>query len=303
MIALWGLPGDEPLDRVCEELAGCGRSAVLIDQRRVDAMRIEGGSGWPGSLRTHDAQVALDGVRALYTRVYDARQIPALEDADEAAWRRVDAVQGALWAWAERAPALVLNRPSAMATNGSKPYQAMLIERHGFKVPETLVTTDVDAAGAFWERHGSIIYKSVSGVRSVVSRLRDDERDRLRHIVWCPTQFQAWIPGTDHRVHVVGDRVFAVQIVCAADDYRYASAQGHALELRPVELDPTIGQAALALAHGLCLPLAGLDLRRTPDGEWFCFEVNPSPCFTYYERLTGQPIARAVADLLASGYQ
>ena len=48
------------------------------------------------------------------------------------------------------------------------------------------------------------------------------------------------------------------------------------------------------------LPLAGIDLRRTPQGEWYCFEVNPSPAFTYYEQITGQPISQAVALLLAN---
>jgi hypothetical protein len=38
----------------------------------------------------------------------------------------------------------------------------------------------------------------------------------------------------------------------------------------------------------------------TPEGEWFCFEVNPSPAFLYYQQATGQPIATAVAGLLAA---
>jgi D-alanine-D-alanine ligase-like ATP-grasp enzyme len=44
---------------------------------------------------------------------------------------------------------------------------------------------------------------------------------------------------------------------------------------------------------------AGLDLKVTPEGEVFCFEVNPSPGFSYFEQATGQPIARAVARHLA----
>ena len=47
--------------------------------------------------------------------------------------------------------------------------------------------------------------------------------------------------------------------------------------------------------------VAGIDLRRTPSGEWCCFEVNPSPAFTFYQESTGQPIAAAIASLLISG--
>jgi hypothetical protein len=49
------------------------------------------------------------------------------------------------------------------------------------------------------------------------------------------------------------------------------------------------------------LSIAGIDLRRTPAGEWFCFEVNPSPAFSYYEQVTGQPIGQALALLLMKG--
>jgi hypothetical protein len=52
------------------------------------------------------------------------------------------------------------------------------------------------------------------------------------------------------------------------------------------------------LTADLGLAVAGLDLRRTPDGTWYCFEVNPSPGFTYYEYMTGAPLTEAVASLL-----
>jgi len=39
-------------------------------------------------------------------------------------------------------------------------------------------------------------------------------------------------------------------------------------------------------------------LRHAPNGAWYCLEVNPSPGFTYFEAVTGQPISTAVAELL-----
>jgi len=53
-----------------------------------------------------------------------------------------------------------------------------------------------------------------------------------------------------------------------------------------------------ALADELRLLFAGIDLKQTPDGDYFCFEANPCPGFLYYERHTGQPISAALADLL-----
>jgi len=46
--------------------------------------------------------------------------------------------------------------------------------------------------------------------------------------------------------------------------------------------------------------VAGVDLRCTPDGRWYCFEVNPSPGFTYFQQKTDQAIDEAIARLLMS---
>lgn len=305
MILLWGLPGDDPLDAVVAALTVRGAAFTLLDQRRALDQRIElelgptlGGAVWSGADR-----IALGAVRALYTRVYDLREQPWIAAAGPRAYARIRELETAMWSWADDAEARVVNRPSAMASNGSKPYQAALIANAGFFVPETLITTDPDAAAAFWEQHRDVIYKSVSGVRSQVSRLRAEHRARLVDVASCPTQFQVWVPGRDHRVHVVGDEVFGVEVISDADDYRYASAGGHSCELRAAMLPYEVAERARAVAAALDLPVAGLDLRRTPEGRWFCFEVNPSPCFTFYERNTGQPIAAALASYLAAAHQ
>jgi glutathione synthase/RimK-type ligase-like ATP-grasp enzyme len=59
--------------------------------------------------------------------------------------------------------------------------------------------------------------------------------------------------------------------------------------------------ACLRLARALDLLIAGIDLKVTPDGEHYCFEINPSPGFSYYEHGSGQPISAALADLLHHG--
>ena len=67
-----------------------------------------------------------------------------------------------------------------------------------------------------------------------------------------------------------------------------------------VELPDATAERCVALAAGLGLEFVGIDLKITPDGDAYCFEVNPCPAFSYYEANTGQPIARAVARRLAS---
>ena len=204
---------------------------------------------------------------------------------------------GLLTSWAELTPALVVNRPTAMAANGSKPYQASWIESLGFRIPDTMITTDPGAALEFWRHHDKVIYKSLSGIRSIVSRLTAEHEARFEDIASCPTQFQQYVPGTEYRVHVVGQEVFACRIVSEADDYRYSGEQ---VDMQPCDLPDDITALCRTLAASMNLLVAGVDLRCTPEGIWFCFEVNPSPGFTYFQEMTGQPIADAIAHLLAS---
>ena len=187
-----------------------------------------------------------------------------------------------------------------MASNNSKPYQSAHIRSLGFEIPDTIITRDPKTVIKFWKRHGAVIYKSVSGVRSIVSRLTPEHLGRLSDISWCPTQFQEYIPGNDYRVHVVGDEIFSCQIISKADDYRYAARQGERVRIIPFDLPEDIGFRCRALTKAMGLVMAGLDLRLTPDGKWYCFEVNPSPGFTYYQRACGHHIDEAIARVLAS---
>ena len=293
------------MDMVHAELVKQGESAVLVNQGEVLQTEIDVtfGSTVEGTLRVGEQVVDLATVSAVYMRSYGLHQLPALRDLDRHSpqWLHAERVTEITAAWTELSPALIVNRLSAMASNGSKPYQSRIIQSHGFETPETLVTTDPDAVREFWLRHGTVIYKSISGVRSIVNRLTADHAERLSRLHWCPTQFQQFIPGNDFRVHVVGEETFAVEIVSQADDYRYARRKGLDVSLRPVEISAELAKRCRDLAGALELPVAGIDLRYHPAGKWFCFEVNPSPAFSYYENETGQPIAAAVARFLMAG--
>jgi glutathione synthase/RimK-type ligase-like ATP-grasp enzyme len=248
-----------------------------------------------------DRSLPLEEFSAVYTRLMDDRNLPELRGhpADSPLRRYCRGLHDALMRWMEISPALVINRCAPMGSNASKPYQAQLIQKHGFRVPETLITTAPELVRDFRERHGRLVYKSVSAARSVVQTLRDEDLERLETIRWCPTQFQAYVEGTDIRVHTIGARVHATAISTAATDYRYAARQaGEPAKLREVRLADALAERCVDLSRSLGLVFAGLDLKVTPDDEVYCFEVNPCPAFSYYEANTDQPISQAVADCL-----
>lgn len=207
-----------------------------------------------------------------------------------------------LWALTDAYRGLVVNRRMASCTNASKPYQLDMIRREGFRVPHTIVTTRPNAARAFWhEFRGEVIYKSLSSERSIVKAMTHADLHRLELICSCPVQLQERIPGVDIRVHVIGTRIFATEIRSHAADYRYAELEGASREMRPIQLPDEVASRCMELTKTLGLAVAGVDLRRTPGGEYCCFEVNPSPAFLWFEDITGQRIGAAIADLLCKG--
>jgi hypothetical protein len=305
MILLCGIPTESPLALVREALDDMRAPYVFINQRQFSVMKIvlEISDGLAsGKLHVNGDSYALEDFTAIFSRMMDYRLLPELKDKPDNSpeHRFCHNLLDTLTRWAEIAPARVVNRVAPMGSNFSKPFQAQLISRHGFEVPETLITNDPELVREFRARHQKIIYKSISGVRSIVQTFSDDDLDRLEDIRWCPTQFQAFVEGTNVRVHTVGDKVFPTAISTDATDYRYAQRQsGNHAELREVELSDELAEMCVSLAEGLGLAFAGIDLKITPDHRVFCFEVNPSPAFSYYEANTGQPIGRAVASYLA----
>ena len=307
MILLFGLPTDSPMAMVHAELIRQKQAVALVDQREILNMEVDVvfGREISGTLRIGNQSIDLESVTAVYLRSYGLDQLPALRglDRNSPQWRHAVCVNDTISAWTELTSALVVNRLSTMASNGSKPFQARIIEAHGFGIPDTLISTDPDAVREFWLQHGTVIYKSISGVRSIINRLTAEHADRLALLQWCPTQFQQYVPGHDYRVHVAGEETFASEIVSEADDYRYAARKGQNTTVRACQLLPEVAERCVTLARTLELPVAGIDLRYHPAGKWFCFEVNPSPAFSYYEHQTGQPIAAAVARFLTAGNQ
>jgi glutathione synthase/RimK-type ligase-like ATP-grasp enzyme len=95
----------------------------------------------------------------------------------------------------------------------------------------------------------------------------------------------------------VGAQLFATEVVTTADDYRYVPLDGERT-MTAVDLPADVAARCLTLADALDMDVCGIDLRRTPDGEHYCFEVNPIPGYLFYEQYTGQPIGETIAAWL-----
>jgi glutathione synthase/RimK-type ligase-like ATP-grasp enzyme len=217
MILLCGIPSETPLRLVAKSLASAGADVVLFNQRCFADCEVQfqiAGGLIAGHLRIKEQVYPLERFKSVYSRMMDDRALPELDGEPDGSLRRrrCRGLHEALTRWMEIAPQLVINRAGAMATNISKPYQTQLIRNHGFLIPDTLITNDPEMVREFQARHGKVIYKSISGARSIVQTLSESDFERMPKIRWCPTQFQAFVEGTNVRVHVVGDRVYATAV-------------------------------------------------------------------------------------------
>jgi glutathione synthase/RimK-type ligase-like ATP-grasp enzyme len=306
VILFFGIPSEPPLALAIDAAERAGLPAIVVNQRRshLADVALDAGCDDEGMLRIDGTTWPLSAIRSVYLRGTDPRVLPEFtprgrRPVDPDTVERAEAFNDLMNRWFETTAVTVVNRPGAMGSNLSKPYQAQFAVRAGFLTPPTLVTNEVDEVEAFRATHGRLVYKSISSIRSIVQALSPAAESRLGLLRNLPTQFQAFIAGVNVRVHVVGTDVFATEIETDAVDYRYAARDGLPVAMRPIDLPLAVAEAAVRLSIDLGLSFTGIDLKRDPEGRWYCFEANPSPAYSYYESETGQPISEALVRYLS----
>ncbi|MBL8500455.1 MAG: hypothetical protein JNL77_07730 [Nitrosomonas sp.] len=301
MILLCGIPSEGPIAKVNEALLKLGAQTVIFSQRQFADAELE----WSfvnrkpsGYLHLFNCSYSLEDFRGIYTRFMSETELPEMKSASEAMRKHGLNLHDSFYQWLEVTDACVVNRHSTMFSNSSKPYQMQIIRRYGLKIPPTLITNDLEKLKEFKQQHKRIIYKSISGVRSIVKEFQAEDEERLSLIHYCPVQFQALLDGFDVRVHVIGQRTIATKILTTGTDYRYAHQDGGDTDLEAYQIPDSVADACIRLSAALGLHFSGIDLRFTPDGQVYCFEVNPMPGYSYYENNTGQPISQTLAEYL-----
>lgn len=298
MILLWGLEEDDPMKMVHAELVRAGANVFYLDHRDIlncDIETIFDGHQMNTILHNGDRSLDLATIRSAYCRPYNFRDYDEFKDKtdDDPSIIKAAGFEMQLSAHLDTAAIFYINRSGPSATNNSKPLQLSLIRNAGLKAPETLLTNDPGEARSFLKKHRNIIFKSISGQRSIVEKISADDSESLDDVKWCLTLFQEAIPGTNYRVHVLGDQLFTVRIESDRLDYRYGNTT-----MKVEQLPADLAEKCIRLTADIGLNLAGIDLMRTPDDKWYCFEVNPSPAYSYFQHHSGLPIAQAVAQAL-----
>lgn len=305
--------GDGHARAVLRRLAAAGVPAERLDLARFPGalrldLRTSARGRWAGRLEGGNGAAVDGGVRAVWWRRARPFALPLPPSGPR--WAGVycacQAAMSAFWPTLEHA--LWVNHPEADAAADHKPRQLALARRLGLATPESCITNDPAAARDFIARRppGETIHKNVTSAPAIGRNVRvaraDDAAllDSVRHL---PLLLQERVrAAADLRVTVVGDDLFAAAIDFpdgrAPLDWRAGLRRAR---VRRARLPHDVRERLLRFTRALGLAYAAVDLRRRADGEHVFLEVNPAGQFLFVERRTGQPIADALAALLARG--
>jgi hypothetical protein len=199
-----------------------------------------------------------------------------------------------------------INHPSHDADAAHKVYQLKVAREAGLETPATLITNSPDDARTFVNRYGPerTIYKAFTATEHEWREtrvLRHDEVALLDNVRFAPVIFQELVPAeVDLRVTVVGEEIFPAAIYSQEMSYKV----DYRMELNKVRIEAFrlpegVNRGLRVLMDRLGLVYGAIDMRLTPDGRCVFLEINPAGQWLFVERCTGQPIALALARILA----
>lgn len=312
-VLIVAMEGDAIADAVGAELVRRGVATARFDVDHLNEsswLAFRGGDqGFQGELVLPAGTVSLAAVRSVFFRW---RTGPGARSADGfEGFKRSESAEAVEGLEALLRGAFWLDRPPAVSASGSKLEHLRRASALGFRIPQTLVTNQPDAARAFLRSCPRAVVKAfswlwdddVSGRRVLYThRLRPGDEEHLDLVANAPCIFQEEVPRrVEVRVTVVGQRVFAAAIRAADPtgpvDWRDPSC---GLSYQPHELPPEVVDRCLRLTREPGLSFATLDLIETPAGEHVFLDFNVFGNWLHVESRTGLPITAAVADLLAS---
>ncbi len=297
---------------VLEQLRQLGASTFLFDLstfpcRTSLSLSYNSEIGRMFTLRTEAGQtVDLDSCHAVWWRRPQHFQIdPGIINPSERAFTYNECHEAVSGLW-EGLDAFWINDPRLDDAAAKKSFHLWAASQAGLITPLTLITNDVDEARAFVSSVGigRTIYKSFSATETQWREtrvLQSGEEDLLDRVHLAPVIFQQFVPADiDLRVTIVGNRQFPAAISTRkggyAYDYRIDLATAR---LEATTLPPDVGAALARLMRRLGLVFGAVDMRRTPDGQYVFLEINPAGLWLFVEEQTGQPVTRALAELLA----
>jgi glutathione synthase/RimK-type ligase-like ATP-grasp enzyme len=235
-----------------------------------------------------DERIHLDPHGSYFCRIIDLSSVQCnLEEAG--LWKNLVI---ALASWLEHIPGIVINRPGGHAHNFSKPLHEYYLRKWGFRVPDSLTSSNRDNLLEFATK-GLTIVKTISGIRANTRLVNVNELEVFQTSTG-PVHLQRYIPGLDIRAHAVGPHVHAELIKSDSEDYR----KGDCNKFSAFELPDSMITKIVNATTTMGILFAGWDFKVTEQGEYWCLEANPMPGYDGYDRRLYGRITDSLLELL-----
>ncbi|MFJ5025163.1 ATP-grasp ribosomal peptide maturase [Streptomyces goshikiensis] len=297
---------DPTTDLVIEELHGRDVPVVRFDSgdfpTTLSFEAVITSDGVKGFLHTPTRTAELSRVRSLYYRRPCGFTFPHLDE-QSARFAVTQARYGLGGVLASLPGCLYVNHPHRIGDAEFKPSGLAAAVASGFRVPDTLFTSDPHAARAFIKRRQAVIYKPLStplyridGVPCTVEVLEVEAEEIDDSVAGTAHLFQERIDKVaDVRVTVIGDDIFCVRIDSGLLDWRTDYSR---LTYSVVQPPPGITEALRAYLARFGLVFGAFDFAVDHVGQWWFLECNSSGQWAWMEPETGLPMVATMADLL-----
>lgn len=310
MILLVSHSADDHATGVLAALQRAGHPAVIVDTAKFPSeasLTQRFGHGVASYLyTTDDHAVDLGACRAAWWRRPQPYTLHPGLDPTVTGFAYTECHEAVAGLWAALDVTWV-NRPELDEVAHHKPFQLATATKIGLAIPQTVITTDPEAAREFVALRGAerTVYKTFLATEQhwrETRILQENEIAMLDQVRLAPVIFQEYVgASTDIRATVIGDRIIAAAITASSrgysTDYRMDM---DAARFEPTTLPTQTERQLHELMRRLGLIYGAIDLRLTDAGVYVFLEVNPAGEWRFIEERTGQPITEAVAQLLAT---
>lgn len=302
-VLIVGMPTDVPSKLIYDKITARGGQAAYFDTMAFPAdVRLTFDPETPAAggirLTPNGPLIKLANIQSVYRRWSNGIQSPDEEDAtlrEVVYWN----LESAVGSFMRDLDCLWVNSEQATQRHKYKGYQLKLLKAAGLRIPETVMTNDPETVVAFYERlkrdGRKAIYKPVRGwAHTTVLEAADLEPSRLETLANSPVALQEMIEGVDIRAYWLDGQLFPMEIQASTVDFR----EDYEARRVPIVLPDAVAEDCGKLAKTLGYVFTGIDLRRTPSGEYYFFEGNPTPMFVHDEQTSGHPISDRLVDVL-----
>ncbi len=299
-IAIIGSPKEPEVAKLTANLAQRGYPPLIIDTAAFPQQRLltfADGSWWYQKVNLADVKVFF--LRNLHCSEL-MEKLEGSEDPQSiaiTALREKDSMLGSLLRWATEQGKPILNPLETLLCHYYKIDTVERLRQAGVPVPPMIATNDADIVRAFARTHKHIVCKPLAGGGIAIGLSANGILEEFYALLKiAPVMLQARIHGHDIRAYVLNNQVVAAASTWSTQlDFRTGAQHFEPTALTQAE--------AIGIVHAtqlMSLRFAGIDFKRTVDGQYFVLDVNPAPMFAGFEQITGLEMTDPIAEYLVT---